>query len=440
MPSQANARAQAEAYWADNAGFLHSQGENVTLTVSFPSNTNKGLHVRGEADIPTLFARVFGINSWHVSAQGEAQSQVLDIAVVLDISGSMCQDSYPDGENPLLQPYWGPGNTGKQVYLENAVGTSGGNTITLKLDGAAVVSNTNVFGTTSSGTNSSYFGYNDSTRYYQKSAGGRNGMIRIINSAGTAYEYFDIQSVGTTSSTRDEITVTRAQPSTPGGPAGSKMSHSAGAVVQRLHWGCEYAAPGGENGPFQPYDAMIDTAQYFTTLFNDDYDKFGLATYSTDGDIQRTLTSNFSAVTSAMESSYPSGSTNIPYGIALGRQILDGSGKRSNAIRVLVFLTDGVANYRCGGSSYSASSYSGGCSEQSATASNAESHAISEAIRAANGDVIIYTIGLGTAVNHSFLAQIAEIGGGEYFSAPTTAQLDDAFEAIAASTHIALTQ
>jgi len=51
----------------------------------------------------------------------------------------------------------------------------------------------------------------------------------------------------------------------------------------------------------------------------------------------------------------------------------------------------------------------------------------------------VYTIGLGDGVLDCVMEDIAAAGGGEYYKAPTTAQLDEAFEAIAKKTHIGLT-
>ena len=185
---------------------------------------------------------------------------------------------------------------------------------------------------------------------------------------------------------------------------------------------------------------MVDDAQHFTTLFSTDYDKIGLASYSSQASHNEALTSSFSTVRNEMDGLSPNGGTNIAHGLALGRQILDGAGKRANAVRVIVLLTDGVANTYCGSSSYgSGSAYNGtSCSGPNSSVSTAVTHARNEADRAANGDIIIFTIGLGYAVDGAFLEDIADRGDGTYYFAPTAAQLDEAFESIAEQTHIAL--
>src|SRR6185312_14354208 len=91
MPSTSDATAKAIDYYSKNNGSLKSADPNVDskFEVTFPPG-NKALAVHASANIPTYFLRIFGLDHWTVSADGSAASQVLDIAVVLDISGSMC--------------------------------------------------------------------------------------------------------------------------------------------------------------------------------------------------------------------------------------------------------------------------------------------------------------------------------------------------------------
>jgi hypothetical protein len=251
----------------------------------------------------------------------------------------------------------------------------------------------------------------------------------------------------------NSLTVTRAQTNNFTGAVTTKAAHSLGAEVWSQHTDCNHAGYSA-NGPFQPYDGMIDDAQYFTTLFNSSYDKIGLASFSAQGSISSGLSSNLSGISATMDLlAKPDGGTNSPHAIAVGRQVLDGSGKRANAVRVLVFLTDGRANGYCG-STYSASNYNntscpslGSNYDGNPSAVNA---AYQEAIRASNEQILIFTIGLGASVDDSFLERVADGGvsgvgpcqnnqqGCRYYKAPTLAELDDAFVSIAEQTHIAL--
>ena len=421
MPDQAEAAQQAQYFWDDNNDFLEAQAENLQFSVTYPPG-NKAVRVEASAEIPTWFVRLVGFDTWHVSASGEAESKVLDIAIVLDVSGSMCFDTYPDVESGTA--WMSPGRADRVPHLVQPIPAGGPNQITIYLDDVSI------FNSTSSWENRQNFGYTSNRPYYQQNIGGRAGTIRIDN------ELFTIVSVNEND---DSMVVRRAQQNRETGAWTSKQYHAAGAEVWANRLSCELAAYDPDTGPYEPFDTMVDAANYFITLFNSEYDKIGAAKYSTEGTVVHWLTSNFGAVQSSIASmGPPNGGTNIPHGIALGRQILDGSGKRANAVRVLVLLTDGVANHYCGSSSYNPSAYdSTSCNERSGE-SAAIQHSYAEAERAADGDIIIFTIGLGYGVDQEFLEEIAEIGGGKYYFSPTAEQLDEAFQAIAEQTHIAL--
>ncbi len=453
MPSTANATAFATTYWNDNNDFIESNGTNVVFSVTYPPG-NKTVRVQGDADISTWFAKFFGVPKWHVSAFGDAESQVLDIAVVLDISGSMCFTSYPEVENTASTILMSPGRltppAGGFAFprLAAAIPAGGVNSITIQLN------DVRIFNSTIAATNSANFGssFNSTSTYRTQVPGGiRAGIIKIDA------ELFQITSINAVANT---MVVTRAVANqglgTPGTPT-TKDAHAFNAEIWANRGGGTYcnnisynAATTTVNGPHEPFDTMIANAQYFVTLFNAAYDKVGLASYSSQSTLIRGLTSNFSTLNADMNAIlYPQGGTNIAHGIAVGRQILDGTGKRANAVRVLVVLSDGVPNQRCGSSAYSSVNYnSTSCSgPNSDTSPNPPScpadtpsiaHMKQEATRAAAGQITIYTIGLGSGVIPCILQSVATIGGGTYYAVPTTADLAAAFTAIAAKTHIAL--
>ena len=431
MPIQANADAKATEYWLDNSGFIQSQGTNVQFTVSYPPG-NKAIKIEGAADIPTWFAKFFGVNSWHVSAEGQAESQVLDIAVVLDISGSMCYDPpiihtessesnltgpghfSPASARPVIQD----GNyTGSGDSSNDPMPSGGGNTITIKLN---------------SGASMSQFSTND-----------RIVIHSGLNGSGT-YEIFKITSV---SSANHTLTLSRSQTNSFTSQPTSKISHPVGAEIWQT-WSNNCAnAVRNSSAPYgaEPFDGTIASAEYFTTLFNPSYDKIGIATYSTTATNVQSLSSNLTSVKNQIHNiNPPSGSTNIAHGLATGQKILDGTGKRANAVRVIVLLTDGIPNYYCTNSS----AYTGGssCSTGSSATSptscspptTAMQHAWDRATAAQAADTIVFVIGLGDGVLDCVLQKIADNGGGMYYKAPTPAQLDAAFQAIAEQTHIAL--
>lgn len=122
MPNTALAAVEAQSYWKTNNALVGENGTNSALTVAFPAGGNRSVHVRGDADVPTIFARLFGIDSWHVSAEAQAESQVVDALLVLDRSGSMCWDSHGKGnscqEGPPkpLQP-WTNVRSGGEIFV-----------------------------------------------------------------------------------------------------------------------------------------------------------------------------------------------------------------------------------------------------------------------------------------------------------------------------------
>jgi hypothetical protein len=460
MPSQTAAETVAAEYWLDNSGFIQAQGTNIQFAVSYPPG-NKRIRVAAEADIPTWFAKFFGVDHWTVEAEGDAEAQVLDIAVVFDISGSMCFDSFLQVENStsyMMSPgRMSPAGGSFPVLAEHLDST----------ETDVTLNDASIFNSTSSSNNRTNFGtsWNSSNRYWQQPTGStaddnptsanlRRGIIMIDN------EIMRITNIS-----GNTLTVIRGYRNEQTNSSPGATSHSAGAEVWANRTGysstsdyCQLASrftpSTSVNGPAEPFDGSIDAAKYFTTLFDPGYDKIGAARYSTNSALSQNLTSSFSNVRSSLDAIlYPTGSTNIAGGIAGGRHILDGTGKRANAVRVLVLLTDGIANTVCGDNdTYSAGDYDDlPCDDtNSASTSISESHAYSEAQRAVDGDIIIFTIGLGNGVNDDFLERVADGGvngvgpcqEGEddcrYYFAPTTAQLDEAFEAIAEQTHIAL--
>jgi Mg-chelatase subunit ChlD len=142
----------------------------------------------------------------------------------------------------------------------------------------------------------------------------------------------------------------------------------------------------------------------------------------------------------------PTGSTNIAHGLATGKFILnDAATKRTNAVRVMVLLTDGIPNVYCtNAAAYTTpgTSCTQGSSATSPTSCSPVTTGMSEAWAQATAahaqDITIYVIGLGDGVLDCVLSKIAQNGGGTYYKAPTTADLDAAFIDIAHKSHIAL--
>ena len=116
------------------------------------------------------------------------------------------------------------------------------------------------------------------------------------------------------------------------------------------------------------------------------------------------LTSDKTAVKQAIDTIDDFGGTNIGAGVSAGNQILLGNGDPSRA-RMMILLTDGEGSYSS-----------------------------SLTTQARNAGITIYTIGLGTSVDHALLAGIASGTGGTYTNVRTAAELPEVFRRLAEDT------
>lgn len=208
-------------------------------------------------------------------------------------------------------------------------------------------------------------------------------------------------------------------------------------------------SPDGDVTPawsWEPIRSTQEAAVTFSTFFTPVYDRLGVVSYSTTARLDEALTVDFndpgdttfsddtisgcvscSAFADEVLELQPDASTNIGHGINLAaNELLYGSG-RVSAAKIMIVMTDGIAN-RC---------YSWG---SSCGTSSAETYAYNEAVTAANNGISIYTIGLGPSVNDSLLQDIANVGGGIYLNAPTADDLESTFEQIADAIRIRILQ
>src|SRR5262249_31698939 len=85
-------------------------------TVTFPlSNV---IRVQATMPSPALFTRVLGLTNFNVGAVAVATRFDPNVAIIIDRSGSMCEDSYPNaavsGDCPAVGP-WQPFSTVQQI-------------------------------------------------------------------------------------------------------------------------------------------------------------------------------------------------------------------------------------------------------------------------------------------------------------------------------------
>jgi hypothetical protein len=150
---------------------------------------------------------------------------------------------------------------------------------------------------------------------------------------------------------------------------------------------------------------------------------------STDGysGSTRSTSKTNGSVIGAIEDMYPSGYTNIAQGMQMALETLStGTGHygRPSAAKVMVLLTDGVANRYP----------SGPCDDNSSlwpSGGAAQDCVIYFSQEARNKGVVIYSIGLGLDADHQLLEAAAQNAGGVYYFAPSGDQLDAIFQEIA---------
>jgi len=177
----------------------------------------------------------------------------------------------------------------------------------------------------------------------------------------------------------------------------------------------------------QPITAVKDAVDVFIDYLQDEDtdDRLGLSTYTSlqmFGELEMSLTEDFEVVrmlTREKQAAHYNGPTNISAGMQLAREQLDNNG-RPGTLKMMVLLTDGIAN-------------------RPGSVSQAKQLVLDEAALAAARNYPIMTISLGAAADAPLMQQVADITGGIHFNIPggqSVAQyeqeLKDVFELIAA--------
>ena len=170
---------------------------------------------------------------------------------------------------------------------------------------------------------------------------------------------------------------------------------------------------GGE--PPQPLTSVLRAAESFARRLSE-HDQGGVVTYASDIAVPQLLTKDkvtVAGVVNALTISPEAekGGTNIGDALLASANEFFSDRHNSNARKVLVLFTDGLAN------------------EPGETP---EQYATEAAQLLKSGDIEIFTIGLGTAVNSTFLKAIAT-DEAHYFNAPTTNTVDSVYRSVTAA-------
>ncbi|MFA5051734.1 MAG: vWA domain-containing protein [Patescibacteria group bacterium] len=170
-------------------------------------------------------------------------------------------------------------------------------------------------------------------------------------------------------------------------------------------------AHNGTWGP-QPYTLVKVAAKSFIDLMDSQYDNIGVVSYNTTQTLDFLASNDYTGAKQAIDAlPSPADFTDIGDAIAKATQQLELI--PAGRTRVEILLTDGLANRP--------------------VAATAEQYAIDKAAEAKSTGVMIFTIGLGSGVNETFLRKVASTAAGSplYFHAPTGADLAGIYNQIA---------
>ncbi len=370
--------AEHEEDFETEAGEWDPQTRVFSQTEALPS----AIRVCASYEHPTLFfARVIGVNSFEVKAEAIARYQPRDIALVLDFSGSMNDDSelrriheYGEGsreavETNLLEIYEDLGSPVigdlqfEPVYISSADNS--------------VIKQT--------------LGINDVA--YPYPSGSWNDYINYVKSY---YNY----------------------------PAKADYRKKYGFLTLINYW--LERKPKNQETPdlwkvsAQPIGAVKDTVGVFMEYVQevDCDDRVALVIYNSPSQealLEQALTTDFVAVEDIVrdrQAAHYDNYTNIGAGIREGWQELQRSG-RAGAKKMIVLMTDGIAN-RPGGTT------------------SGRQYALDQAAEAAGHGYPIVTISLGNAADTALMEEIAQITHGTHFNVPGGSDVTDYEEALLA--------
>ena len=164
-------------------------------------------------------------------------------------------------------------------------------------------------------------------------------------------------------------------------------------------------------------NAKIAAKNFVDVMSQNTNNRVSLVTYSNTGTINTPLTNNFASVKTQIDAITTQGFTCTECGVKKANQEIVTDG-RAGMKKVVILLTDGIANYIDGTSSEVAAS----TAEQKALAAVSSGNTAS--------GTVFYSIGLGADINTNFLQQIATSTSGKYYASPTTDQLNSIYQQI----------
>lgn len=340
-----------------------------------------------DGPVGLLFARLLGFDNVNVAASAIAKFQARDIALVIDLSGSMTYDSALIHENKLDinmeevwtalgQPKFGKMNKFNTLYYYSPYYSTSTIKSLLELNGVQ----------------------------YPYPKGSWDEYIWYVRNA------WHLGNLGY----RNRY--------------GLKTFMDYLLMYRRSH----SSTPQLADTPQQPITAVKQAVdimvEYLKTLDTPEWAAF--ATFDTYARIEIQLTPDLDQIKTAMwdrQAGHYYNFTNIGDGIKFGHEALTNEYSRPQAFKVMVVFTDGRAN-RPNGWSY------------------AKQYALQRAQDAAAAGIVIHTITFGSSADKQLMAQIAEIGSGTHYHvegfnvSQYTQELQEVLLEIAANRPVVLVQ
>jgi len=197
------------------------------------------------------------------------------------------------------------------------------------------------------------------------------------------------------------------------------------------------ATPALAGTPAQPMEAVKAAVRHMVDVISslDSDDRVSLEVYAQYGYHEVDLGEDYEAIRDRldqMQAGHYTQVTNIAAGIEAGIAELTGQRARPEAIKMMVLLTDGIANVDEFGR-YSADGTAGG------------EYAVERAEAAAALGIRVYTVSVGSAADRDLMRKIAQVGSGQEFFAggpveTYTAELQSIFATLGGKTLTRLIQ
>lgn len=161
----------------------------------------------------------------------------------------------------------------------------------------------------------------------------------------------------------------------------------------------------------EPLEDAKEASNLFINNLSSTTDKVGVVVYSDYSKIKSSLTSNFAAAKASYANAVAGGSTNIGLGLSTSASEFTAHARGGSVKKVLVMLSDGKAN-------------------RPTDEVVAAAYAREQATIAKSQGIIIYTIGLGSAIDEALLKDIASADS-FYYKAPSSSDLANIYKLVA---------